>query len=679
MSSLIELSQYPPFRCGSLFITPSLRRIVHDDGRELIIEPRIMQVLCALHIANGTILSRADLIRSCWEGRTVSKDAVHRAISLLRALANGIGDDSFRIDTVSKVGYRLVELHSDDVSAGIIPPQQTWPRRRLIVTGGIFAAALGGAGLYQWFHGHASGSYPTIAVMPFETATTVPDYLKHAAAFEIRQSLSRIAGLRVLSDASTFSVARLRLSPRQLGQRLGAGLLVFGRIMPSGTGFQGSVELVDAATQAQRVAFTQTVSTDDIPALTDALSGRIVEYVITTMAPSLLSSKLPPPVRGDPRAFPHMAAAEQAFLLTRALMADNNMGEANVRADLAYAQAKAALAIDGSNVRSLLVLWGLARNGWSARLQSERPPDIDRTSFALNFVQRALAADPNDPAALAALGDSYRRYQWRWHEAEALLSRAIQADPGQLEARWAYATLLGTLNRAPEGIAHAREVALLDPENATRRGYILPRLNFAAGNRAQALHQYDGLLSRTPLSTFVMRELYMTYLTAGNAAALDGLIVRIRQLPKPYLSAARERVERTVNRIAAASAALRGRPQHLRQIVHDEVAEMDGDQRTEEGRVDGDRLFLASLEYAWAEETDGAIDLLARALAARSLNWIAALPYGVAPFPPSVRNHARFIMLWNSDERLAGLIKTRQANLANGKARGSMPIAPKIQ
>lgn len=671
MPSRIELSQQLPFKRGKLSVTPALRRIVHDDGRELTVEPRVMQVFNALHLADGAILSRKDLIDLCWDGRTVSKDAVNRVISLLHTLAAGIGDGSFRVDTVSRVGYRLIDTSSQDGKPSRATPALPHLDRRFLIAGAALAVAIPGAWLLRSFHGPASDAQPTIAVMPFKTPAGSPDYLGTAAAREIRQSLSRIDGLRVISDASSFSLAGAQLSPRELGKRLGAGLLVLGSIGALDKGVQGRVELVDAATQIQRLAYAETLPYNDISTLTEALGGHVVEYILTKVVPPASRSALPPQKRIDPRAFPHMAAAEQAFLQTRSLMADNNEAVAKARANVAYDQARAALAIDADDVRSLLVLWGLARNGWSERLQAERPPGADRTTFALGFVQRALAADPNDPAALAALGDAYRRYQWRWREAESLLSRAVRADPGLVEARWAYGTLLGTLNRSPEGVRHAREMVLLDPENATRRGYLLPRLNFAAGNRVQALRQYDDLLPATPDSTFIMWEIYMSHLTSGDAAGLDALVRRIRQLPPPRFPSAREKIARTVERIEAAAAALRGNPQRLRQIVRDEVAGMDGDQQTAEGRVDGDRLFLDSLEYAWAGETEGAIDLLGRALAASSLNWIASLPYGVTPYPQAVAGHARFMALWNGDSRLAELMNIRRDNLTGGKARGS--------
>ena len=67
-----------------------------------------MQVLVALAGANGEILSRDDLIQACWEGRIVSENAIDRVISKLRRLAETVAGGSFHIETITKVGYRLL-------------------------------------------------------------------------------------------------------------------------------------------------------------------------------------------------------------------------------------------------------------------------------------------------------------------------------------------------------------------------------------------------------------------------------------------------------------------------------------------------------------------------------------------------------------------------------------------
>ncbi|WP_019833511.1 winged helix-turn-helix domain-containing protein [Sphingomonas sp. PR090111-T3T-6A] len=106
----IDLGLAPSIRLGGLTLTPATRAIRRDDGAQEVIEPRVMQVLLALADARGEIVRREDLTECCWEGRIVGEDAINRVLSRLRRVAEGIGRGSFRIETITRIGYRLVEL-----------------------------------------------------------------------------------------------------------------------------------------------------------------------------------------------------------------------------------------------------------------------------------------------------------------------------------------------------------------------------------------------------------------------------------------------------------------------------------------------------------------------------------------------------------------------------------------
>ncbi|MHB8285808.1 MAG: winged helix-turn-helix domain-containing protein [Caulobacteraceae bacterium] len=121
----IQLISEPGFRLGALYVEPAHRRVIHDDGGDEVLEPRVMQVLVALTRASGAILSRSGLTLSCWDGQVVGEDAITRVISRLRQLSKGLGAESFRIVTVTKVGFRLIEEAASEIEA--TPPGATAP------------------------------------------------------------------------------------------------------------------------------------------------------------------------------------------------------------------------------------------------------------------------------------------------------------------------------------------------------------------------------------------------------------------------------------------------------------------------------------------------------------------------------------------------------------------------
>lgn len=140
----IDLARQTPFLIGDVEIRPATREVIRGRRTE-IVEPRVMQVLVALARTPGAILTRGDLTMQCWDGRVVGEDAINRVISRIRSLARTLG--GFRVETVNKVGYRLVEADA----AGEAAPsfvRDAKPSRRALIGGGVAALAALGAGLW---------------------------------------------------------------------------------------------------------------------------------------------------------------------------------------------------------------------------------------------------------------------------------------------------------------------------------------------------------------------------------------------------------------------------------------------------------------------------------------------------------------------------------------------------
>jgi DNA-binding winged helix-turn-helix (wHTH) protein/tetratricopeptide (TPR) repeat protein len=163
----IDLAHEQEFALGGLLVRPALRQLVrgakeNGGGEQEVVEPRVMQVLVALARAarggaGGGIVSRDDLTHACWEGRVVGEDAINRVISRLRRSAEGIGEGAFRIETITKVGYRLVardstgaaEPPSDPATAAIGEARKLrLDRRATLIGGGL--AVVGAGGYWGW-------------------------------------------------------------------------------------------------------------------------------------------------------------------------------------------------------------------------------------------------------------------------------------------------------------------------------------------------------------------------------------------------------------------------------------------------------------------------------------------------------------------------------------------------
>jgi TolB-like protein/DNA-binding winged helix-turn-helix (wHTH) protein len=680
----VQLAHQAVFSLGSLEVRPSTREVVWDSGRE-VLQPRVMQVLVALALAAGEVVSRDDLIAQCWDGRIVSEDAINFVIGQVRKLATLTG--AFGLETISRVGYRLVANAPPEGSAA--PPAAASalgvetargapakPDRRagLAASGGVVA----------WRTLRPAPPAPvTIAVMRFDDLSPGQEtqYLAQGLAREVRNSLSRVAGLSVIADASSFALSGRDLTDKAIGKRLGADLLLKGSVADRSGDVRITTELIDLASERQVWAETHESKGGDLYQLQDTVAGAVIQELIARVGANRIQ-RPPQPRRRDPEVFRIMLGANQLIEQTRALRMINRLEEGFDAADAAQDLVNRALAIDPADPGALVVHSVLVRNGWTRGLAKQPMSTAQRGAAAAELLRQALTTDPNDPSALAWLADYYRRIEWRWSDAETLYQRALVIDPNHLEAHWGYAYQLGMLGNALEGLKHARAVMRLDPETVWRR-LSLPRVLRSCGAPTEAWRLFDAELAQNPSNVFLLREMYGNRLTESDAPAIDRLVRRVRDelwrgAPPPPLAA-------MLDRAAAGAEALRGLPAALLAMVDADVAAYDagGDRGgTPQGRASVDFLFIYAVEYAWAGAVTRSLALLDRALAGRSTYWVDSMPFGIAHFPAVVRADPRWTALWRSDSKRQEIVTSRLWGVTHGRMAGYLPdgrrVIPKL-
>src|SRR5439155_24551848 len=92
----VDLAREAPFTLGGISVRPATRQILYSGASETL-EPRVMQVLVALYRGGGDVVTRDQLIDSCWDGRIVGDNALHRVISRIRDVAS-IPQSGFAIE-----------------------------------------------------------------------------------------------------------------------------------------------------------------------------------------------------------------------------------------------------------------------------------------------------------------------------------------------------------------------------------------------------------------------------------------------------------------------------------------------------------------------------------------------------------------------------------------------------
>jgi TolB-like protein len=99
----------------------------------------------------------------------------------------------------------------------------------------------------------ADDGMPSIAVLPLDSPPGDADqaYVADGFAEDVIRELSRFRSLNVIARHSAFALRGLKLSPREIGDRLGARYLLSGTLRRTGPSSRLGVDLVDAASGRQ--------------------------------------------------------------------------------------------------------------------------------------------------------------------------------------------------------------------------------------------------------------------------------------------------------------------------------------------------------------------------------------------------------------------------------------------
>lgn len=95
------------FRVGRWEVQP-FRNSIDNGEANLRVEPKVMAVLVALARGAGEVVTRNQLIDEVWQGRLVSDEVLSRCVSLLRSALDDDPREPQYVQTIPRVGYRLV-------------------------------------------------------------------------------------------------------------------------------------------------------------------------------------------------------------------------------------------------------------------------------------------------------------------------------------------------------------------------------------------------------------------------------------------------------------------------------------------------------------------------------------------------------------------------------------------
>jgi DNA-binding winged helix-turn-helix (wHTH) protein/TolB-like protein len=303
MEMEIDLASEPDFMLGALSIRPSSREVTLD-GRSEMLEPRVMQVLTALARRRGEVVSRDQLVASCWEGRVVGEDAINRSIAKVRRWS---GATTFTLETIPRVGYRLVAAEqvlaatptSQTASAEPAIEQTPAPeppryslRKKILLTLAGFVAICFAFGTWMGINLWIDTTRPFFAVLQFDNvgddAAVVS--LADAVSAKLNQRLTD-QGFRVVSPTASTPYRGARKA--EAADDLGARYVIDGSVRLQDQRLRVAVR-VDTGSKSMTIWSKEfDVSVDEAHLLPEQISVVLAGLFNPTMQSSPL---LPPEV-----------------------------------------------------------------------------------------------------------------------------------------------------------------------------------------------------------------------------------------------------------------------------------------------------------------------------------------------------------------------------------------------
>jgi transcriptional activator of cad operon len=304
-------------RIGAWCVSPASGQISRD-GETVRVEVRTMRLLLCLVERPDEVVSIDDLLNQVWSDVTVAPDSVYQAVTSLRRL---LGDDPKQptyIETVPRLGYRLVAKVSPwtDASGSALSAAAATDAPRvqeesgLRLTTGLAWAA--GAALCLalvvafLFHGKAANNnlststafapppQKSIAVLPFLDLTDAMNQEPFADGMteELIGKLSKIPGLRVPPPTSSFyfkgklwphSQGTPEITIADVAKTLGVAYVLDGSVRKAGARMRVAARLIRA--DSGFVVWSETYDRPfgDILMVQDDIAGEVTKALKTSI------------------------------------------------------------------------------------------------------------------------------------------------------------------------------------------------------------------------------------------------------------------------------------------------------------------------------------------------------------------------------------------------------------
>jgi transcriptional activator of cad operon len=275
----------PMLRIGDWTVNPTSGEICRN-GQSIRLELRALRLLLCLAEQAGKVVSIDDLIANVWAGVNVSQDSVYQAVTSLRRVLRDDPKQPAYIETVPRLGYRMVAKVSPWTKGA--RPTRTRAKIRMVTAAVTFCLALI-AGFGFLVRGKMAGrdhlalasSQPqkSIAVLPFLDLTEgmTQEEFADGMTEELIDKISKVAGVRVPSATSSFFFRGKQIALADIANALGVVYVLDGSVRKSGARLRVAARLVRADNGYVIWSETYDRPFNDIIMVQDDIAGEVTK------------------------------------------------------------------------------------------------------------------------------------------------------------------------------------------------------------------------------------------------------------------------------------------------------------------------------------------------------------------------------------------------------------------
>lgn len=414
------------------------------------------------------------------------------------------------------------------------PPRKTVAQRKHIAFVMIVMVAIAGAAIW-WIpqtpvgapdvdsQSAPASNQPSIAVLPFTNLSEDKgqSYFADGITEDITTDLARVSGLNVTSRLATLRFRNGSEDPLGIAVELGVGHLLEGSVRRSGDTIRITAKLINAGTGEQMWAERFDRKTEDIFAIQDEISDRVVQQLSKTLEGVVLSRKA--------RSYTPNVEAYDLYIRGRAQRIPPT--PPNLKA--AMQSFNRAIKLDPD------FAGGYAGASYVHVLIYSEPGTANQTSInhldtALQLARKAVELDPGFGPAWGSLAEAYFRSR-DFDKALEAVQTAIKLAPSDSLMRAFYGRFLGHVGRTEEGIAEVKSAMRMSPDS-------LPMLYFLGANyrsnknfklAIEALTEHRKRLGGRILPA-PTAQLIAAYVQAGMIEAARKEVVKLLKVAPDY-------------------------------------------------------------------------------------------------------------------------------------------------